>query len=536
MSNENPRKLPIYLLLLVSFIEGGSVMIVELLGAKIIAPYYGTSLYVWSSVLGVTLGALALGYFFGGQISRKYPAERSLFIVLLLGGFFTVIAPLIAPKILVITDSLGVKMGSLVSVLLYLFAPIVCLGSVSPIIIQLINENQEEAGKSAGTVYAISTVGGILATFLAGFYLIPTIGIHITAFTTGGLLGVITLLYFLYSKNKVLLLIIVFMALITIVFIPSKKISDNTRIVYASTGILGEWTVLDFGKWKVKDNNQIERRLLLNGIDQTYTQIGYEPLSLWKYPHKIAAYASMKPSGSKALLLGMGGGSIAFELLAMGMDLDIVELDERINYIAKEYFNYDPTSSNLFIDDARHFIRNTKEKYDVVVIDLVLGEVQPAHVFSLEGFEDLKKVINDDALVIINFQGNIYEPTYSAGSRSIFKTLVAAGFNVSYYSSQKSKDNKSSLTKDIFFLASLQEQDYKAMMQDLRYNDWFPYEDFYYQDLITNEKLDLSDAYVLVDNKPKLELINAASILKWRQNKIQQNIKKMFEEGVQIYN
>jgi hypothetical protein len=130
------RRLPVFIILLISFIEGGSVMVVELLGAKIIAPYYGTSLYVWSSVLGVTLGALALGYFMGGQISRKYPAEKNLFVVLLFGGFFTVIAPLIAPKILLLTDSLGVRMGSLVSVFLYLFVPITCLGSASPIIIQ----------------------------------------------------------------------------------------------------------------------------------------------------------------------------------------------------------------------------------------------------------------------------------------------------------------------------------------------------------------------------------------------------------------
>ncbi len=133
--------------------------------------------------------------------------------------------------------------------------------------------------------------------------MIPTIGIYRTAFVTGGLLSGMALLYFLFSKNNVLLLTMVFMTLIAIVLIPSKKISDNTRIMYSSTGILGEWTVFDFGNLKVKDSNQIERRLLLNGIDQTYTQIGYEPLSLWSYAHKIAAYASMKPSGSKALLL-----------------------------------------------------------------------------------------------------------------------------------------------------------------------------------------------------------------------------------------
>ena len=353
---------------------------------------------------------------------------------------------------------------------------------------------------------------------------------------TSGLLASIALIYFVFSKNKIFLLVIVILLLSTIIISPSQKESDDTRVVYSSVGILGEWTVLDFGQWKVEGNNQIERKLLLNGIDQTYTQIGFEPLSLWKYPHKIAAYSSMKPRGSKALLLGMGGGSLAYELLAMGMDLDIVELDERINFIAKEYFKYNPETSNLYIDDARHYIRNTNEKYDFIVIDLVLGEVQPAHVFSLEGFNDLKKILKEDAIVVINFQGNIDDPVYSVGPRSIFKTLETAGFYVSYYSPKSSNDKEVNLTKDIFFLASLKEQDYKVLMKDLRYNEWFPYENFYYKNLIKEQPLDLSNAHILVDDKPKLELINSETILDWRNNKVKENLRRMLEEGVPLFN
>jgi len=533
--NSKNYPIPIKILLLVSFLEGGAVMIIELLGAKIIAPYYGTSLYVWSSVLGVTLGALALGYFLGGVISKKYPGKNSLFMVLLIGAFFTVIAPLIAPQILLLTDGLGVKFGSLASVFLYLMLPITCMGSVSPMIIQLINKGSENAGKSAGTVYAISTVGGILATFLAGFYLIPIIGIKITAFMTGGLLAFVALVYFIYAKNKTIPLILIILFLTTVVLNPSPKESDNTKVIYSSTGILGEWKVLDVGQLKIEGNTQIERRLVLNGIDQTYTQVGFEPLSLWKYPHKIAAYSSMKPEGSKALLLGMAGGSLAYELLAMGMDLDIVDLDERIRHIAKEYFKYNPETSNLFIDDARHYIRNTAIKYDFVVIDLLLGEVQPTHVFSLEGFEDLKKILNEDAIVIINFQGNIDDPIYASGPRSIYKTLEAAGFNVSYFSPPLKKGSKIDLTKDIFFIASLQKQNYKNMMQNLRYNNWFPYEDFHYDDLIRETPLDLSEAHILVDDKPKLEILNAAVIFNWRKFKVQQNLRQMLEEGVPLF-
>jgi predicted membrane-bound spermidine synthase len=537
--------LPVRLLLGISFVEGAAVMIVELLGAKIIAPYYGVSLYVWSSVLGVTLGALALGYFSGGVISRKYPGERSLFTVLLIGAFFTAIAPLIAPWILTMTEPLGVQMGSLVSVLMFLLVPVACFGCVSPIITQQISKEADDAGRSAGTVYAVSTVGGILATFLSGFYLIPTIGIKATAYGTGGLLAVIALGYFAVYRRFLVVLIGIGLGVLTMAMHPSGRQNGDIRVIYSSIGILGEWMVLDEGDpSQTKGGRKLERTLTLNGIDQTYTQHGFIPLSLWKYPHQIAAYASIKPSGSKALLLGMGGGSIAFELAAIGLDLDIVELDERIGHIVETYFQYDPTYSDLYIDDARHYIRNTDKKYDVVVIDLLVGEVQPTHVFSVEGFSDLKEILTEDALVIINFQGTMMDPEFSRGPRSIYKTLLASGFNVHHFNSAEKSNGVTQdnfLTQDIFLLASLQEIDYKVQMADLRYNKvfpsykWFPYDAFGYEDLISEERVDLEDAYLLVDDKPRLELLNSATILKWRKNIIEQNISRLMDAGIPIY-
>jgi spermidine synthase len=528
----------VQLLLAISFIEGGAVMVVELLGAKIIAPYYGVSLYVWSSVLGVTLGALSIGYFGGGVISRKYPGPSALFTVLLVGAFFTVIAPLIAPWILTMTEPLGVQMGSLVSVLMYLLVPVACFGSVSPIIIQQINSEAVDAGRSAGTVYAVSTVGGILATFLSGFYLIPTIGIKATAFGTGSLLAVIGLGYFAVTKRFRFVMGGVGLAALIFAFHPSVKTSDEIRVIYSSIGVLGEWMVVDEGDLSKAKDSRFVRTLVLNGVDQTYTQNEFIPFSLWKYPHQISAYASLKPSGSKALLLGMGGGSIAYELMSMGFDLDIVELDERIGHIAEAYFEYDPTQSNLYIDDARHFIRDTDAQYDVVVIDLCIGEIQPSHVFSIEGFSDLKKILTEGALVIINFQGTFADPTLSMGPRSIYKTLLASGFNVHHYAPAEFAGNK---TQDIFLLASLQEFDYKTLMADLRYNeyfpsyDWFPFDDFRYENLITDNVVNLDDAYVLVDDKPRLELLNSAAILQWRKNMIEHNISRLMDAGIPIY-
>ena len=124
----------------------------------------------------------------------------------------------------------------------------------------------------------------------------------------------------------------------------------------------------------------------------------------------------------------------------------------------------------------------------------MLGEVQPAHVFSIEGFKDLKKILNKDAIVIINFQGNIDDPVYSVGPRSIFKTLETAGYHVRYYSPKSSIDDEVNLTKNIFLLASLEDHNYRDMMKDLRYNEWFLYENIYYKNLINEIPLDLSDA------------------------------------------
>ena len=366
------------LLLIISFIEGGSVMIIEIIGAKILAMYYGSSLIIWSEVLGVTLLALAVGYYLGGYISNKVKSPLALFTILMVGGFWAMFAPLIGTSIMRQFEPLGVQWAAFCSILLILFPSVSCMGMVSPIIIQFINKSKADTGRSAGKIYAISTIGGILATLFAGFWLIPTMGIKSSSFMVGGLLFFIGFIYMMPRKKLVTLLSSVIALLIIILFYPKPKNSESIEIKYNKVGLLGEWTVVDYlVEYNPQDNTKkIERNLLLNGIDQTKSQVGFEPLSLWSYPHKLGAYSSIKPAGSEALLLGMGGGSIAHELVSMGHNLDIVELDANAIPIARKYFNYDDTKSTIFIDDARHFVNQCQKKYDVIVIDVLQGEVQ----------------------------------------------------------------------------------------------------------------------------------------------------------------
>lgn len=161
---------------------------IELLSSKIITPYYGASLYVWTAVLGFTLGGLALGYFLGGYISERFDPEKSLMFLILTSAVLVLLMPFTSAWILDLTLPLEIRLGISISCLVFLLPVILCFGTVSPIIIRLVSDKLETVGFSAGRIYAISTTGGILFTFLVGFILISAIGIEKSVLMIGAFL------------------------------------------------------------------------------------------------------------------------------------------------------------------------------------------------------------------------------------------------------------------------------------------------------------------------------------------------------------
>lgn len=189
------------LLYVVAFFSGGAVMACELLGAKMIAPYYGTSLYVWTAVIGVTLAGLTTGYFAGGMISVKYPHYKTLLFVISLAALLMALMPISSRIIMEATLPLDIRTGSTLSCLLFFFPQLACFGMVSPLIIRLITDNVTKVGRFAGTIYAVSTAGGIITTFLYGFYIIPYLGLKMGAYLTSIALGLLAVLIFLISRR-----------------------------------------------------------------------------------------------------------------------------------------------------------------------------------------------------------------------------------------------------------------------------------------------------------------------------------------------
>lgn len=154
--------------------SGFFVMGIELLGGRLLAPYYGSSIYVWGAIITVFMLALALGYLAGGRFSIRNPSLRRLGLILLLAALSAVPVPLFSDRLLDVLSAHASdpRFGSLGAALLLFFVPTLISGMVSPYAVRLLVAEREHAGERAGRLYFISTFGSAAGTLLTSFYFV----------------------------------------------------------------------------------------------------------------------------------------------------------------------------------------------------------------------------------------------------------------------------------------------------------------------------------------------------------------------------
>jgi len=161
------------------FIAGAIVMALEIAGSRILAPYFGNSLSVWGSLIGVVLTGLSLGYYLGGRLADRNPNFRTFSLIMFYAGIFILFIPFVSSQVLnlIANLDLGERFSSLLATTLMLAFPTVMLGMVSPYAIKLSTKNLNKLGNVAGNLYALSTLGSIFGTFFSVFYLVPELGV-----------------------------------------------------------------------------------------------------------------------------------------------------------------------------------------------------------------------------------------------------------------------------------------------------------------------------------------------------------------------
>jgi predicted membrane-bound spermidine synthase len=193
-----------FFLEIIVFICGAVVMAFEIIGSRMLGPYVGTSIFVWTGIIGVILLCLSLGYYYGGKIADKKPDFKLLAMIILFAGLFIGISTLIKDGLfsMLLNVFSNVKLISLLASFILFSIPSVLLGMVSPFAARLKIKTLDKSGSAVGNLYAISTLGSITGTFLAGFYLIPSFGVTSILYLLAIILVLSALLlYFIYRNN-----------------------------------------------------------------------------------------------------------------------------------------------------------------------------------------------------------------------------------------------------------------------------------------------------------------------------------------------
>lgn len=202
------RRLEAWLIILLVFVAGAVTLSIELTASRLFAPYFGTSLFVWANLIGLILLYLTAGYYLGGRLADRYPRPLVLYGLTSVAALLTALIPAIAQPILTWAlftfagFSPSVFYGSLVSIFILFIIPMILLGCVSPFSIRLLVDQVGHAGRTAGLLYAISTAGSILGTFLPVLVLMPTIGVAWTYLVSAGLLLLVSLVCVLVSLTS----------------------------------------------------------------------------------------------------------------------------------------------------------------------------------------------------------------------------------------------------------------------------------------------------------------------------------------------
>lgn len=425
---------------IVVFMCGSVLMALEISGSRILAPYFGNTIFVWASLIGVLLTALACGYYVGGKLADRKPSYITWGSIVALAGLFTLSIPFISGPVNRLIAGLSVedRIGSLLVSSIIFFGPSVLLGMVSPFAIKFNLKNIVSVGNVAGKLYAISTMGNIFGTLFTAFYLINKVGVFSIFIILGLVLLTTSIFIFIFLlKNRALgFKVFIFFLIIALFSIitpnpPLIKVSNAETLVFQKDSFYNHIIVVD--------NMEMGTRGLRFGKhDQTaiFLDGSHESVHLL---HSVLFHLPVVfvPEVKDVLFLGCGGGVVPrnYYYDYPAVDIDVVEIDPTVASISKEYF-FLRTKPNLklFIEDGRRFVQKANKKYDIIVIDVCYSDSEfPFHMLTQEFFNELKKIAKPYGAVCFNIISS-FQKGENGLFLSVYKTLQTVFRNVYTFS------------------------------------------------------------------------------------------------------
>jgi spermidine synthase len=383
-------------------IGGASVMVVEILGSRVLAPVFGTTLHVWSALITVTLAALATGYAWGGRIADKRPGLGTLMTVMAIAAGTLLIADLITKPVLSVAYGAGMVVGTFVAAILLFLPTLLLLGMVSPMAVRAAAD-QLKLGTSVGNLYAISTIGSVIGSLAVSLLIIPNMSVHTAIIGTAVLLAVVPLWYLLTRKRmQQAALLLVGLAVASVGTAIAGQESDKEVLYKNKAHRVTARVPSSYGDLVVSDEGGV-KYLFLNGVQQgsLIGDVSYAP-----YAYGLMRLATAKGIPKKVMIWGLGAGVYARAMAEAGSEVTVIEIDPMSEKVSREHFGL-PSSVKVIVGDARTETARLTEKYDVIVLDAFSGDSPPFHLLTREAFADLKEKLAPNGLIVANIVGGI---------------------------------------------------------------------------------------------------------------------------------
>jgi len=374
--------------------SGAGVLAAEMLGTRLIGPFYGAGLYLWSALIVVALSALSLGYWLGGRAVDRNPSTAIFCALPGAAGLWIGLIPWLLDPALSATGWMGLRGAVLVSSFILFFPPLVLLGMVTPFAVRLRTAGMEMVGRRAGEIYALSTVASVAAAVGSGFILIPALGAARLAFLTGIALVVTALVGASLMKGRAIpaaiLIVAAFAAGVSLD--PGEKADPEAGLLAIENSPYAEIRVVDANGF---------RMMLIDGA--VHTEVDAETMeSHSAYVDVISLADGFYYAPGTMLLVGLGGGSIAKEFALKGWIVEAVEIDPAVTRIARSHFGLEPSDAKVFHMDGRDFLMENETEYELIVLDAFGSSSIPFHLVTEESFALIASRLAPHGVVAVN--------------------------------------------------------------------------------------------------------------------------------------
>jgi spermidine synthase len=393
---------------IVVFVSGAVLMALEIVGSRVLAPYFGSSIFVWGSLISVVMAALSIGYYWGGWMSAREPSYGKLLTLLAIPGILIFFLPFVYPSVneWIASHDFGTRLNPLIACGALFLLPGVFLGTISPYVIRLAATRLQTVGSTAGTLYAISTCGSIFGTLLTAFYLIPVLGVSNIIHALG-----ITL---------------VCLSLVVVPLLRLQRISLGRAVAAVSVllGSVNMWAPIAWAK-TILQKDTFYHRIRIEEDDEArylYFDRTLQSAMTLKDPAALrllySRYTSIgftfRPDAKKMLIIGLGGGSIPKKLNKElpNMEIDAVEIDPEVVKMAKDHFNVkEGKNLRIHAQDGRLFLSRTQTQYDIILLDAYFTDSMPFHLATKEFFELAQRKLTPNGIIVANLISAVTGPS-----------------------------------------------------------------------------------------------------------------------------